>query len=87
LLPGPRAPEFFAGRDTVADDTAAALRTQAGRRPLDRNLTGLAGDLATRSDQFRTRWAGDQVRALADTTTPASLSSGTPGPRSPPPSR
>jgi hypothetical protein len=39
-----------------------ALRTEAGRSPLDRNLTDLVGELATRSDQFRTRWARHNVR-------------------------
>jgi transcriptional regulator with XRE-family HTH domain len=62
LFLDPRAPEFFAEWDSVADDTVAALRTEAGRSPLDRNLTGLVGELAIRSDQFRTRWARHNVR-------------------------
>jgi transcriptional regulator with XRE-family HTH domain len=57
-----RAPEFFIEWDAVADDTVAALRTEAGCSPLDRNLTDLVGELATRSDQFRTRWARHNVR-------------------------
>lgn len=58
----PRAPEFFVKWDAVADDTVAALRTEAGRSPRDRNLTDLVGELATRSDEFRTRWARHNVR-------------------------
>lgn len=62
LFLDPRAPEFFVEWDTVADDSVAALRTEAGRSPLDRNLTDLVGELATRSDEFRTRWARHNVR-------------------------
>jgi len=57
LFLDPRAPELF-----VEWDTAAALRTEAGRSPRDRNLTDLIGELATRSDEFRTRWARHNVR-------------------------
>ena len=40
------------------------LRTEAGRDPHDRNLTDLVGELsATRSEDFRTRWAAHNVRA------------------------
>ena len=39
------------------------LRTEAGRDPHDRNLTDLVGELSTRSDDFRTRWAAHNVRA------------------------
>ena len=38
------------------------LRVEAGRDPDDRNLTDLVGELATRSDEFRTRWAAHNVR-------------------------
>jgi hypothetical protein len=57
-----RAPEFFVDWDTVADDTVAALRIEAGHSPLDRSLSDLVGELATRSDAFRTRWARHNVR-------------------------
>ncbi len=62
LFLDPRAPEYFIEWDTVADDTVAALRTEVGRSPRDRNLTDLIGELATRSDEFRTRWARHNVR-------------------------
>jgi hypothetical protein len=32
------------------------LRAEAGRDPHDRDLTDLIGQLATRSESFRTRW-------------------------------
>ena len=38
------------------------LRTEAGRNPYDRGLTDLVGELSTRSEEFRTRWAAHNVR-------------------------
>ena len=38
------------------------LRTEAGRDPYDRVLTDLVGELSTRSDAFRVRWAAHDVR-------------------------
>ena len=35
---------------------------EAGRNPLDRKLSDLVGELATRSDTFRIRWARHNVR-------------------------
>jgi MmyB-like transcription regulator ligand binding domain len=46
----------------VANASVAILRTEAGRDPAHRNLTDLIGELATRSDEFRTRWAAHNVR-------------------------
>ena len=40
----------------------ASLRTYAGQNPLDKKLTGLIGELVTRSDTFRYRWARHNVR-------------------------
>jgi hypothetical protein len=57
-----RANEFFLDWDTIADDLVAALRTESGRSPLDRKLSDLIGELATRSDEFRIRWARHNVR-------------------------
>jgi hypothetical protein len=42
--------------------SAAALRIEAGRTPYDRGLTGLVGELSTRSEQFRTWWAAHNVK-------------------------
>jgi transcriptional regulator with XRE-family HTH domain len=56
-----RAPDFFLDWETVADDSVAALRAEAGRNPHDKSLTDLVGELATRSDAFGTRWARHNV--------------------------
>ena len=58
----PNGRDFFVDWDDVANTTVAILRTEAGRDPSDRNLTDLIGELATRSDDFRVRWAAHNVR-------------------------
>jgi transcriptional regulator with XRE-family HTH domain len=58
----PSAEAFYPDWEQAADTTAAILRTEAGRDPYNRALTDLVGELATRSDAFRTRWAGHDVR-------------------------
>ncbi|HXW79918.1 MAG TPA: helix-turn-helix transcriptional regulator [Acidimicrobiales bacterium] len=60
LAPG--AKEFYADWDAAADTTANILRTEAGRDPYNRGLTDLVGELATRSEEFRVRWAAHNVR-------------------------
>jgi transcriptional regulator with XRE-family HTH domain len=40
----------------------AILRGEAGRNPYDRRLSDLVGELATRSEEFRTRWGAHNVR-------------------------
>ncbi|MGQ5261930.1 helix-turn-helix transcriptional regulator [Micromonospora sp. ZYX-F-536] len=57
-----RAEDLYADWDDAANTTVALLRTEAGRDPYDRALTDLVGELATRSDDFRTRWAAHNVR-------------------------
>jgi transcriptional regulator with XRE-family HTH domain len=59
----PRAQRFFCDWERAADDTVAMLRAEAGRDPHDRNLTDLVGELSTRSEAFRARWAAHNVRA------------------------
>jgi transcriptional regulator with XRE-family HTH domain len=56
------APDFYPDWDEAADTTVALLRTEAGRDPHNRQLTELVGELATRSDAFRSRWAAHNVR-------------------------
>jgi DNA-binding XRE family transcriptional regulator len=63
LDPGART--FFREWDRVANDTVAILRAEAGRAPHDRDLTDLIGQLSTRSEQFRVRWAAHNVRIHA----------------------
>lgn len=45
-----------------ADTSVSILRTEAGRNPYDKGLTDLVGELSTRSEEFRTRWAAHDVR-------------------------
>lgn len=58
----PAARDFYPGWDQAADITVAIMRTEAGRDPHNRQLTDLVGELATRSEEFRTRWARHNVR-------------------------
>jgi hypothetical protein len=58
----PHATGFFRDWDKIANDTVALLRAEAGRDPYDRQLSDLIGELSTRSDQFRVRWAAHHVR-------------------------
>jgi transcriptional regulator with XRE-family HTH domain len=58
----PHATEFFRDWDTVATDTIALLRAEVGRDPYDRQTSDLIGELSTRSEQFRVRWAAHNVR-------------------------
>ena len=59
-IPGP--PSSGATGTRSANDTVAMLRTEAGRDPYDRELTDLVGELSTRSEEFRVRWADHNVR-------------------------
>jgi transcriptional regulator with XRE-family HTH domain len=58
----PAAMTFYPDWDHVADELVAHLRSEGGRNPHDRGLSDLVGQLSTRSDQFRTRWAQHNVR-------------------------
>jgi transcriptional regulator with XRE-family HTH domain len=58
----PHATMFFRRWDEVANDTVAMLRAEAGRDLYDRRLTDLIGELSTRSEDFRRRWAAHNVR-------------------------
>jgi transcriptional regulator with XRE-family HTH domain len=58
----PVAVDFFPDWERVATDLVAHLRSEAGRHPNDRGLSDLVGELSTRSDEFRTRWAAHNVR-------------------------
>jgi len=58
----PRAHDFFPDWAGAANDLVANLRTEAGRNPHDRALSELVGELSTRSEEFRTRWAAHNVR-------------------------
>jgi transcriptional regulator with XRE-family HTH domain len=57
----PASQTFYPDWDQVAHATVAVLRSEAGRDPYSRELTDLVGELATRSDFFRTGWAAHNV--------------------------
>ena len=58
----PHSRTFYPDWDEVAASTAAVLRAEAGRDPYNRDLSDLIGELATRSEEFRTCWAAHDVR-------------------------
>jgi transcriptional regulator with XRE-family HTH domain len=58
----PRAADFYDDWDGVANELVAVLRGEAGRNPYDKGLSDLIGELSTRSETFRTRWAAHDVR-------------------------
>jgi transcriptional regulator with XRE-family HTH domain len=58
----PEARTFYPEWEQVANDVVALLRSYAGQHPHDKGLTDLIGELATRSEEFRTRWAAHNVR-------------------------
>ncbi|MFE9370365.1 helix-turn-helix transcriptional regulator [Streptomyces sp. NPDC006711] len=60
LDPGAR--DFFVDYDQIAGAVAAKLRMEAGRDPNDEKLIALVGELSTRSELFRRRWASQDVR-------------------------
>lgn len=58
----PRARTFFRDWATAARDMVAALRIEAGKNPYDRALSDLVGELSTRSEEFASAWAAQDVR-------------------------
>ena len=58
----PRSQEFYKEWEKSANDVVALLRAQAGRDPYDKGLSDLIGELSTRSEDFRVRWALHDVR-------------------------
>jgi hypothetical protein len=58
----PRAQSFYRDWERSASECVAAMRSAAGRDPFDRDFTDLVGELSTRSDEFRVRWAKHDVR-------------------------
>ncbi|BEP15734.1 helix-turn-helix transcriptional regulator [Acidothermaceae bacterium B102] len=57
----PHADEFYRDWNGTANDIVSVLRAEAGRNPYDKGLTDLIGELSTRSEDFRTRWAKHNV--------------------------
>jgi len=58
----PAARTFWRDWEQIAADSANLLRAEAGRNPCDGELTALVGELSTRSEDFRVRWARHDVR-------------------------
>jgi transcriptional regulator with XRE-family HTH domain len=58
----PAARDFFVDWDRAASDIVSGLRIEAGRHPYDKPLSDLVGELSTRSEEFRVRWASHNVR-------------------------
>ncbi len=58
----PAAEDFFPETDLLANVVVDLLRIEAGRDPYDKALSNLVGELSTRSEDFRTRWAAQNVR-------------------------
>lgn len=57
-----RSQTFYADWESNAREAVSALRLMAGQDPSDKALIGLIGELATRSEDFRTWWGGHTVR-------------------------
>jgi transcriptional regulator with XRE-family HTH domain len=57
----PRSRAFYVEWEVAAHDMVALLRAEAGRHPYDRALSDLVGELSTRSEEFRVRWAEHDV--------------------------
>src|SRR3954471_15960206 len=58
----PAARDFYPEWERLASELVASLRSRAGAKPYDRTLQDLIGELSTRSDEFRLRWAAHDVR-------------------------
>lgn len=58
----PAARTFFPDWEHNADAIVATIRGYAGQNPRDKQLTDLIGELVTRSEAFRIRWAAHNVR-------------------------
>ena len=58
----PAAVDFYPEWERVATELVAHLRSEAGANAYDRQLSDLVGELSTRSDEFRVRWAAHNVR-------------------------
>ena len=58
----PRAKDFFTDWNRTAQECVAALRTQLGHDPFNRDLSDLVGELSTQCEEFAAFWATHDVR-------------------------
>lgn len=65
-----RSQDFYGDWDGIAADAVGSLRAEAARDPQDPALIDLVGELSTRSDEFRVRWAAHPVRRYRAGTQP-----------------
>jgi transcriptional regulator with XRE-family HTH domain len=66
----PRSQDFYRDWDGIAADAVGSLRSEAARDPHDKALIDLVGELSTRSEDFRVRWAAHPVRRYRSGTQP-----------------
>lgn len=59
----PRARDYYVDWPQARRTVAAIMRLEAGRDPLNRELTALIGELSACSPQFRKDWAGHDVHS------------------------
>lgn len=59
----PSAEQLFPEWHKTADEAVGLLQAEAARSPHSPAITHIVGELATRSDEFRTRWAAHNVTA------------------------
>jgi transcriptional regulator with XRE-family HTH domain len=62
LFLDPRAADMYPQWNKAAGDAVTQLRAETGRRPDDRELNSLIGELTSRSPQFAALWATHNVR-------------------------
>jgi transcriptional regulator with XRE-family HTH domain len=58
----PASSDYYLDWEESARNSVAILRSAAGRNPYDKALQDLVGELSTRSQDFRERWAAHDVR-------------------------
>lgn len=58
----PRSADMYPNWNKTAGDAVTQLRSEAGRRPDDRELSAFIGELSSRSTQFAAFWATHNVR-------------------------
>ncbi|WP_371772808.1 helix-turn-helix transcriptional regulator [Streptomyces sp. NBC_01438] len=61
----PASLELYPDWASVAAETVAHLRLDAGRHPHDEQLAALVGELSVKSEDFRRLWADHEVKAKA----------------------
>lgn len=64
----PVARRFYADWERMARFAVGALRVEAGKRPHDREVSNLIGELSTRSDAFRVMWGSHDVHVFREST-------------------